>query len=132
MEEYKIIGKIDINKLGKYKDTVTTDEVILTNERKGHIEERHKGHYELWEEHIQEILKNPDFILEDIEHENTIIILKELIKDDKRIKMVIKLAMNNFEKRYNSIITLWNIRQRDYSKTIVKNKIIYKKLDKSE
>lgn len=34
-------GKIDINKLGKYKERVITEEVILTEERIKHIKERH-------------------------------------------------------------------------------------------
>lgn len=32
----------------------------------------------------------------------------------------------------NSIITFWNIRQRDYNKTILKCEKIYQKLDKLE
>lgn len=35
------IGKLDIKKLGKYKEKVDTDEVVLTEERIRHIRERH-------------------------------------------------------------------------------------------
>lgn len=42
MCEYRMyIGKIDINKLGKYREKVITEEVILTEERIRHIKERH-------------------------------------------------------------------------------------------
>ena len=133
MEEFKIIGKLDINKLGKYKYLVTCEEVILTDERKQHIIDKHKEHYDLFLDYLPDIIYNPDYILEDTKNENTIILLKEVIEDNKRIKVIIKLAVENTKnRRFNSIITYWNIRQRDYNKTIAKGKIIYKKLDKNE
>jgi len=35
------ICKLDIEKLGEYKDKIITDEVVLTDERVKHIKERH-------------------------------------------------------------------------------------------
>lgn len=35
------IGKLNRNILGKYKEKVITDDVILTDERIKHIQERH-------------------------------------------------------------------------------------------
>lgn len=35
------IGKLDKEKLGKYKEKLVTDEVVLTEERIKHIRERH-------------------------------------------------------------------------------------------
>lgn len=35
------IGNLDKEKLGKYKDKIITDRVILTGERIKHIKERH-------------------------------------------------------------------------------------------
>lgn len=40
------IGKIDLNKIGKYKYKVVTDEVVLTEERKMHILSNHMNNYE--------------------------------------------------------------------------------------
>lgn len=40
-EDRMYIGKIDIKKLGKYREKVITEEVILTEERIRHIKERH-------------------------------------------------------------------------------------------
>lgn len=132
MEEFKIIGKIDLNKLGVYRNLITTDEVILTDERKQHIKEKHKGHYEMVEQYLKDMIYNPDYILEEIKHENTIILLKEFKENNKRIKMIVKLTTNSLNRKYNSIITFWNIRERDYKKTIKKSKIIFEKLDKDE
>lgn len=35
------IGKLDKNKIGEYKDKIITDDVIMTNERIKHTQERH-------------------------------------------------------------------------------------------
>ena len=40
-KELKYIGKLDREKLGEYKEKITTDDVILTDERIKHIKERH-------------------------------------------------------------------------------------------
>ena len=37
MEKVQYVGKLDKNKLGRYKDVIMTDEVILTDERVAHI-----------------------------------------------------------------------------------------------
>lgn len=132
MEEFEIIGEIDLNKLGKYKNILATNKVILTSERREHIIEKHPGHYEILKDYIKNILENPDYILKDLKHENTIVLLKEIVENDKRIKIIVKLATNKLEKRYNSVITFWNIRKRDYNKTIEKGERIYKNIDINE
>jgi len=40
------IGKLDKNKLGKYKNKITTNTVVITNEQIEHIQKRHPGDYE--------------------------------------------------------------------------------------
>lgn len=35
------IGKLDVNKLGEYKDKIIITDVVLTEERIRHIRERH-------------------------------------------------------------------------------------------
>ena len=122
MEEYIRIGKIDVNKLGKYKNLVTTYEVILTLERIAHIKERRKEQFYELERYIKSVIENPDYILQEMEHTDTIIMLKEIIKDEMRIKMIVKLTTSKQENRSNSIITFWKIRQRDYRKNYSKGK----------
>ena len=41
IEKVQYIGRLDKNKLGEYADTITTEEVILSEERIRHIQERH-------------------------------------------------------------------------------------------
>ena len=125
------IGQLDKNKLGKYKDKIKTFDVIITSERIEHINKRHPGDYEKYISYLSNCIKNPDYILEDKENRDTIIILKRI--ESKRIHIVIKLQTNNRDiNKYNSIITYWQIRERSYKSTIKNNKIIYENLDKYE
>ena len=122
------IGQLDKNKLGKYKDKIKTLDVIITNERIEHINKRHPGDYEKYIIYLSNCIKNPDYILEDKDNKDTIIILKRI--ENKRIHIVIKLQTNNrYINKYNSIITYWQIRERSYKSTIKNNKIIYENCD---
>lgn len=125
------IGQLDKNKLGKYKDKIKTFDVIITSERIEHINKRHPGDYEKYIIYLSNCIKNPDYILEDKDNKDTIIILKRI--ENKRIHIVIKLQTNNRDiNKNNSIITYWQIRERSYKSTIKNNKIIYENLDKYE
>lgn len=122
------IGQLDKNKLGRYKDKIKTLDVIITNERIEHINKRHPGDYEKYIIYLSNCIKNPDYILEDKDNKDTIIILKRI--ENKRIHIVIKLQTNNRDiNKYNSIITYWQIRERSYKSTIKNNKIIYENCD---
>ena len=132
MEEYKIIGKLDSRKL-KYKENIINEEVILTEERKEHIKERHEQQYDELSPYLGDVIQNPDYILKEQQHSDTIILLKEIISGELRIKLIIKLAIGKDKGKKHSIITFWKIRLRDYMKTIDKSEIIYQKvLDKNE
>lgn len=127
------IGKLDRNKLGKYKDKIYTEHVILTSERIEHIRKRHPGDYERCIQYIPDIIENPDYILEDNEHENTILILKNIKANNDNIQVVIKLqTIMDKINRNNSILTFWHIRDRNYKSTIRNNKIIYENVDNDE
>lgn len=124
----QLIGKLNKEILGKYKNKVVTEKVVITDERIQHIKNRHSQDYD---EHIKDIpyiLNKPDYILEDKNKVDTIIILKTIIKKQKNIEVIIKLQTNSSEmEKCNTIITFWRIRDVNYVKTIQKNKIIYKR-----
>lgn len=127
------IGKLDKSKLGKYKYKIITDKVIITNERIKHIIKRHYNDYERYIKYIPDIVEDPDFILEDKDNEDTLLILKTIKENNKNIQVVIKLQTSlNEVNKYNSILTFWHIRDRNYKSTIQNNHVIYKKLDKNE
>lgn len=127
------IGKINKEILGEYRKKIITDRVIITNERIEHTKKRHLDDYERYIKYIPDILYNPDYILEDRENKDTILMLKNIEKQEKKIQVVVKLQTNLKEKeKSNSILTFWHIRDRSYRSTIKNNKMIYKKLDREE
>ncbi len=76
---------------------------------------------------MYQILINPDYIVEDKDNIDTILVLKTIKEQEKNIQVVVKLQTNKDEKdKCNSILTFWHIRDRNYKKTIQNNKIIYK------
>ena len=131
MEEYRTIGKIDINKLGDYANKVITDEVVLTNERLyNHVLILHKDEYAKLEKYIKEIIENPDFIIEDNKNKDTIILMKHIDEINRNGRIVIKLAVANDEKHpKNSIITLMELNDRTWKQTL-KNRgnVIFEKI----
>ena len=104
----------------------------MTGERIEHTQKRHPGDYEKYIDYIPDIIKNPDYILEDKDNVHTILVLKTINETGKNIQVVIKIQTNKEKNMYNSIITFWHIRDRNYKSTIKNNKIIYKNIDNYE
>ena len=129
MEEYIEIGKLDIEVLSKYYN-IKTDRLIITKERIYHINRRHSNDYDLYGKYILNIINEPDYILEDLSNENTVLYLKSI--QELNLQIVIKIQTENDENKANSIITFWHMRKRSYNKIIDKNKKIFEKLDKNE
>lgn len=129
------IGKLNINLIGKYKNEIKTNEVVLTDERlKEHILVYHKKDYEEFHLFLKEIIENPDYIIEDNKHIDTLIFLKELQKLEKKCRIVVKLALGKEEEHpKNSIITMMKQNNRTWEQTIRnRGKILWQKLDKKE
>lgn len=120
------IGKVDGDKLIGYK--IATDIVVITRERKEHIQKRHFEDYSKYIQYIPYIIENPDYILEDNNNIDTILLLKKLNEENKNIQIVIKLNTTKDKNRYNTVLTFWQIREKNYKKTVQRNKIIYEKL----
>ena len=57
------IGKLDKEKLGKYKNKITTDKVVLTEERKRHIYEHHNKDYEKIINNISKTILKPKSVM---------------------------------------------------------------------
>ena len=120
------IGKIDLNKIGKYKNKVVTDEVVLTDERKRHILNNHVNDYEKIIKNISRVILNPREILEDHKNNNTLLFVDKL--EQNNLNVIIKLStINNDKHPKNSVMTAWIIRDSNLKKLRKKNKIIYKR-----
>lgn len=123
------IGKLDKNKLGKFKPKLITDEVILTDQiLYEHILVKHLKEFLQLKSYLKSIIENPDLIIEDNRNENTIILLKRILEINKNGRIIVKIAVAKDEAHpKNSIITLMRLNDRTWNQTI-KNKgdIIYK------
>lgn len=127
------IGKLDIEKLGKYKEKIITDEIILTEERIKHIQEHHPGDYERYSIYISEIIDNPDYIVDDSKNLDTILYIKTIKEKEKNIQIVVRLNTNEKEKnKQNSILTLWKMKDKTYRQLIRNKEIIWQNLDNDE
>ncbi len=85
------------------------------------------GEYDIYSKYINDILKNPNYVLEDTKNEDTIIMLKQIQDKGKNIQLVIKLSTGKDKKRdKNSILTLWKVRNSTYMQLIRNKKILYK------
>lgn len=115
-QQYITIGKIDIEKINEYKEKIVTNEVILTHERlNNHILRYHENEYKQIGKFVTNIIEEPDYIIEDNAHIDTLIFLKNIEEINKKARVVVKLAVDENDKIYtkNSIITM--MRQRDKS-----------------
>lgn len=119
------IGKIDINKLGKYKDKIITDDVILTEERKLHIYEDHNKDYKIIINNIDRVVLNPKEILEDKKNKDTLFFIDKL--NQNSLNVIVRLNTTNNKKHpQNSVMTAWIIRDSNLKKLRQKNVTIYK------
>lgn len=131
VKDVQNIGKLDKNKLGKYKDKMMTDEVVLTKERlEEHILVSHKKEYEQLVPYLKSIIEQPDIILDDNRNKDTVIILKNISEIGKNGRVVVKIAVAEDCDKHpkNSIITLMKLNDRTWKQTL-KNRgnIIFKK-----
>ncbi len=58
------VGKIDRNIYKCITEDIVTDEVIITDERIRHIQERHPNDYERYYGYLKEIVEHPQYIVE--------------------------------------------------------------------
>lgn len=129
-DRLQYITNLDKKKLGIYEKQIITEEVILTDERLyEHILLFHEEEYKQLRRYIKNIIEDPDYIVEDNRHEDTMIYLKQIEEISKNGRVVIKLALGKDEEHSkNSIITLMKLNKRTWKQTIRnRGKIIWKK-----
>ena len=82
-KKLQYIGKLNKKVIGEYGDKLTTYDVVLTDERKLHILNKHKNDYEIILNNINNTVLNPQEVLEDNK-----ITRKNQNYLQKRIKMI--------------------------------------------
>lgn len=129
----QFIGKINTKMFELISKDIITDEVILTDKQRIHINERHPEILTRYEKYFKIIVENPDFIIKDNTRENTALLFKNInsnTEDNKiseNVNIVLKLAVeNNSIYNKNSIITCIPIGKNRLKSYINNGKIIYK------
>lgn len=120
------IGKIDIDKYRVVSENIRTDEVVITDERIQHIQERHPDDFERYSQYIGDMLKDPQYILAD-KFPNTAVILKDFYNSGEQFRLILKLAVSDDEPfKKNSVITFLKISEKKFKKYLRNKKILYK------
>lgn len=122
---YKV-GHIDINLYSCVTRGIQTNEVVITDDRIEHIKSRHPKDYEDFVRYADEILKNPDYILE-ANKPDTAFILKHITDNGKSYEMILKLHTASDPENYkNSVITFLKVEEKRYKRYLRTKKILYK------
>ena len=128
--EYKLIGKLNIDKIQHCFSKLITDEVILRPDRAEHIiDRRGKAFYNDYSPLFSSIISNPDYILQD-NKPNTILMCKRIIDKEKSLNIVVRLAVESDNPTYkNSIITAVAEKDKRFKQRLRNMGIIYENLD---
>ena len=128
MVEYVVIGNLDPKYFEKEFGPLKTTEVIVTYERIEHLLARHACDVSWFEEYAVSAIEDPDFILEDSEHKNTVLMIKCLENTNMNVAVRLALEEENDEKHSkNSIMTFYRLRNSNLKKYKNSKKTIYKK-----
>lgn len=86
------------------------------------------GDFENYSMYINDILLNPDYVLEDSKNIDTILMIKHIKDKGKNLQLIVKLSTttNNLKEK-NSILTFWKIRNSTVLQLLRNKKILYKK-----
>ena len=119
------IGNLDTEKIEKYKEMISTNEVVLTDERNFHIYNNHTKDYGEIMKNLDRVVLYPDEILEDIKNKDTLFFIGKL--GENNLNVIIKLSTRISNKHpKNSVMTAWIIRDSNLNKLRKKHKILYK------
>lgn len=122
----KTIGHIQIEKYRAISPDIQTSEVVITDERIRHIQERHPNDFERYAGYLKEIVEFPDYILE-ANKPNTAFILKEIQSAGEKFQLVLRLSVAGDNPEYkNSIITFLKINKKRFDRYLRTKKILYK------
>lgn len=122
-----LVGKIDRNIYRCITEDIRTDEVIITDERIDHIVKRRgQEFFDTYGDKFADIIRDPDFIFAD--KENTALVCKEFMQDDKFINIALRLVVSSDNPTYkNSIITAVGESTKRFQQRLRNNEPLYKK-----
>lgn len=120
------IGKLDKDLYRCVTQDITTDEVIITDERIQHIKDHHPGHFEAIAPYLKEAIRSPDYILEDAA--STGLVLKHIDEQGLRLRIVLRLHTSTDPAGFkNSVLSAWKIREKEYDRLVRNKTVLYKR-----
>ncbi|MCM1192014.1 MAG: PBECR2 nuclease fold domain-containing protein [Butyrivibrio sp.] len=124
--EVHTVGRINKDMYKCITEDITTDEVIITDERIAHIKERHPSDYERYYKYLKEIVEHPQYIIE-VNKPYTALLLKEFSVGEESFKTVLRLITSHDNPEFkNSIITFMKINDREWKRLLKNKRILYK------
>ena len=110
---------------------ISSDEVIITEDRIDHCN-LHDDAYDRNQDFMQQVLLEPDYILQDKKRENTGLVIKRMLNAEKRlIEVVLRIKVPQDPSEYkNSIISCWELSERRLENYLRSRKILYKAPEK--
>ena len=126
MQDIQKLGVMNTFLLEKEFGKLQTDEVIVTEERILHIQQRHPEDYDLFKQYGAECISSPDYIVKDQKHPGTVFMVKKL--SDTNLNVVVRVVLDTDDKGLkNSVMTFYRIREKNLKKLIAKSCLLYKK-----
>jgi len=120
------LGKINPLMLGEYATNLVTEEIVVTDERLMHILQNHPQDMELFLQYGKSSVENPDMVIQDLSNKGTLFMIKKL--PDTNLNVIVRLVLEGEdEKRKNSVMTFYRIREKNLTKLLNKNKLLYSK-----
>lgn len=121
------VGKLNKEIFRCISEDIRTDEVIITEERIQHVNERHPREHEKIKEYLKEAVENPDYIIAD-KHPNTGLVIKKIKTKDTYMQLVLRVCTSKDDiELKNSVISLWEISERRLQNYLRNKSILYKK-----
>ncbi len=121
------VGEINRDIYKCITEDIVTDEVIITENQIQHILDRHPDAYKEVINYLSDIIRDPDFIIED-KHDNTGLVIKKVKLEREYAQMVLRICTSDDNPDYkNSVISCWEISEKRLQNYLRNKRILYKK-----
>ena len=121
------VGRINRDIYKCITEDIVTDEVIITENQMQHILDRHPDAYAEIIDYLSDIIRDPDFIIED-KHDNTGLVIKRVKLEKEYAQMVLRICTSDDDPNYkNSVISCWEISEKRLQNYLRNKRILYKK-----
>lgn len=122
---YKTIALLNNNLLLNYHNKIYSNKLILTNERKIHIYEKHLSDYNKIIRGLRKTVLNPSEIIQDKNYDDTLYFIRKIKNGNQNVVVKINIS-NDDEHIHNSIISSWIISDSNLKRFYKKGNCIYK------